>query len=212
MGKDKMSECDIISVTGIGKASVEPDTVRLSITLTGLHPTYAESLSAWDNANAELLNKLGMAGFAKSKLRTAAQSIDPRYDYTGEGAPKLVGYEYRHTFELTFPVKSHAKLAKALDAVSEIDGQAHTDISYEVSDRENITNKLIAAAVSDAKSKAELIADAAGVKLGGISEIVYTEGASNGGVMLMRSMKTADISPKSVEMSESVIVKFHIEQ
>lgn len=167
----------IITVTGTAMESTAPDQTELSLTLTVKNKDYSAMMTEASEKADALISALSGVGFSKSEVKTADFRISSDYDnvQTENGAWKrqFVGYSLTHRLHLAFPYDMNT-LNDAVNAVTSCKkANPEISISFSVKDKEEIDRRLLAAAVKDAKSKAEIIAAAAGVTLGKICGINY---------------------------------------
>lgn len=167
----------LIRVTGAGSLKLKPDTTRLNITVRGTYKEYAETLDRSSQDTAALRGALEPLGFARDMLKTVSFNVDVRYegynDKNGNYRERFKGYEFVHSLKLEFP-SDNELLGKTLYALAHSPITPEFRISYTVADKESAKNTLIAKAVEDAKRKASLLAEAAGVALGNIQSIDYS--------------------------------------
>ena len=159
-----------IRVTGKGRLKVRPDMTRITITLTGIYKEYAEALkhSAEDTEKIKAL--LSGFDFQPSDLKTLNFNVDTEYEsYTerNEYKQRLAGYRYRHMMKIEFR-SDNDRLGRILYALARCELNPEFNISYFVGDRESAMNELIGKAVADAEEKANVLAAAAGLRLGEI--------------------------------------------
>lgn len=167
----------MITVTGIASESTDPDQTELSLTLNVKNEDYNTMMTEASEKSEALILALTNVGFPRPDIKTAEFNIGTDYDnvQTDNGTWKrqFTGYRLTHRLHLAFPYDMKA-LNNALNAVSscnDISPELH--ILFTVKDKEEINRRLLAAAVKDARTKAEIIASAAGVTLGEICEITY---------------------------------------
>ncbi|MBO4422233.1 MAG: SIMPL domain-containing protein [Clostridia bacterium] len=214
-----------IRVTGKGNIKVHPDTTRITITLTEVCREYGEALKRSSEDTEKLKELLSGFGFSRSDLKTLNFSADTEYEgYTENGAYKqrLVGYRYRHTMKVEFG-SDNDRLGKALYALANSDLHPEFSISYTVKDREAAKNELLGKAVADAKEKAAVLTQAAGVTLKDIQTVDYSWGeidmefrATNSIAVRKISADCAaesyamDIEPDDISVSDTVTVVWEI--
>ncbi len=156
-----------VKVTGLGRLTVRPDTVRVEITLSDVRPDYADALQRSAEQTAELRALLADADFAADDLKTLDLRVDAQYEgYDDHGIWKnrFTGYRYTHRTKLEFPVDG-ARLGKVLGALSGCGARPEFSVSYTVKDPEALTDELLRLAVADARKKAAVLAAAAGAEL-----------------------------------------------
>ena len=65
-----------IRVTGKGQIKVKPDMTRISITLEGMYPDYAETLRHSSEDTDSLKDVLAAFGFERTDLKTLSFNVD----------------------------------------------------------------------------------------------------------------------------------------
>ena len=217
-----------IRVTGKGQIKVKPDMTRITITLEGLYPNYAETLRRSSEDTDSLKDVLAAFGFERTDLKTLSFNVDTEYEsYKDHGAYKqrFVGYRFRHLLKLEFD-SNNERLGKILYALGNCDLKPEFRISYTVKDPEAAKNELLGRAVKDAKEKAAVITAAAGVMLKDIQSIDYSWGEIEFEVSPMNRLMKAcapvpaafedacydmDIEPDDIEVADTVTVVWEIE-
>ncbi len=165
-----------IRVTGTGKLSLKPDTIRLAITLRETHESYTAALEESAMAAGRLQAAFSALGFEKEDLKTLTFAVSSRYDNEpddkGVYRQKLKGFEYDYRMYLEFP-RDNERLGQVLTAMLTSGVAVEFSLNYTVRDPEPARTELLQRAVRDSKKKAEGLAAAAGVELGQLMEIDY---------------------------------------
>ena len=169
----------IIRVTGKGKLSVKPDTIRLMLTLEDTRETYADTLEQ-STMQVELLKScFEKLGFARTDLKTLNFNVDTEYesyqDKNRNWKRKFVGYKFVHSMKIEFEA-DNKRLGQVLYALAHAPVCPEFRINYTIKDVESAKNQLLGKAVADSKEKARVLTEAAGVKLGEIVNIDYSWG------------------------------------
>lgn len=211
-----------ICIKGVGKASVKPDLVVVSLFLDALDKDYAKAVDKANGQITELRAALGKAGFDKSELKTKNFAVTVKNksvrDKDGNYTSVFEGYNCHHDLAVEFDFDP-ARLSDALGALSECSAHPQADISFTVKDKNAVANKLLEDAVCDAKAKAETIARASGVRLGEIAGIEYDWREPNSlsatrysdNCAMLRAAP-ADFVPEDVKASDAVTVTWEIEK
>ena len=195
-----------IKVTGKGKISVKPDTIRLTITQSALYPVYEEAIKDSADKKEFLNNELKGLGFEKSELKTLHYNVDSEYesyqDKNNNWKRRFSGYKYTHRMKLEF-ASDNALLGKVLSVVSHCPGEPEFSIQYTISDAESAKNELLAKAVEDSKIKANVLSTAAGVSLKEIMTIDYSWGEIDFvtrpvNELMMRSCIDSELAEESI--------------
>lgn len=198
-----------IRVTGKGKISVTPDTIRLLITQTSVEPTYEGAIHESAERKNELNAALSRLGFKKEDLKTLYFDVNTEYEsYQAKDKSwkrRLEGYKYTHRMKLELP-KDNEMLGKLLGVVSKITGELKFSLQYTIANPVEAKNELLAKAVEDSKAKAHVLTGAAGVELGGILTIDYSWGEVDfitrptGDVMLRECCEYDDCEDRSIDI------------
>ena len=224
-----MSNMRTIRVTGKGQIKVKPDTTRITISLEGTWPEYGETLRHSSQDTERLKDLLSAFGFERSDLKTLNFNVETEYEsYKEKGSYKqrLIGYKFTHMMKVEFP-SDNDRLGKVLYALANCPLKPEFRLSYTVSDPEAAKNDLLGKAVTDAKEKASVLTQAAGVTLKDIQSIDYSWGEIDFEYRPMNRMLMADeylarpmvaespsydmdIEPDDIEVSDTVTVLWEI--
>ncbi len=213
-----------IGVTGTGILSVEPDTIQLILGLSETKADYGQAMEASTRATQALKAAFLPLGFSESDLKTTLFSIDSKYEslQDGKGNYKqaFVGYQYDHRLMLEFE-SDKDRLGQVLTALLKSQVAATFNLVYTIKDKEAVKEALLKRAVSDAKTKSRILAEAAGVKLGQLVHIAYGRKEINFRTEPMRGVRmvehavmsavSADIEPQAIPLEETVRMVWKIQ-
>jgi uncharacterized protein len=177
-GQPEQGPQSTIEVWGTGEVETDPDRARIGI---GVEVLRAESVEAARSRAARAMNAmleaLDEAQIPDTDRMTTALRIQPEYAYE-QGKRRLRGYTARHSLQVL--VTDLSNVSNVVDGALSAgkDAARLGGISFELSDREAAESKARAAAVAQAKKRAEELAVAAGVQLGPAISIRETDGAS----------------------------------
>lgn len=165
----------IITVTGTASEKTAPDQIELSITLNVKNIDYGAMTTEAAEKSEALISALTKAGFQRADIKTAEFNIGSDYENVqaenGSWSRKFAGYRLTHGLHIAFP-SDIKRLNDAVNAVTGCkDANPELNIAFTIKDLEQINRRLLASAVKDARTKAEVIATAAGVSLGRLIEI-----------------------------------------
>ncbi len=165
-----------IIVSGEGEATLVPDIAILTLSVMREAPTASAALEDNNKAMAAVVDALKAAAIAPRDLQTAGIAINPRYEYTqradGTQEGKLVAYQVSNT--LTVRVRDIAKTGVLIDQAVSLGVNNGGGISFTNEDPKPALDDARRKAVADAMAKAKLLAEAAGVTLGRVTEISDT--------------------------------------
>ncbi len=201
----------IFVLSGEGKASATPDLAVLSSGVVAEGKTAREALDANTAAMTKLISSFKATGIEDRDIATSGFTVQPRYIYSQrndgtQGPPRITGYEVRNT--VTVKVRDLTKLGGILDtAVTEGSNQID-GLTFDISKKDELLKEARKKALADARAKADLYAEAAGVKLGRLREL--SEQAGSGYppprpmAMRMEAKAAADVPVEAGEQEISV--------
>ncbi|MEJ8472597.1 SIMPL domain-containing protein [Roseibium algae] len=161
-----------ITISGQGKISLAPDMGVVTTRVVTPAKTAPEALSMNTEAMNKVIADIKAAGIEARDIQTNGFSIFPRYaDRRNEPDQplKIIGYQVSNG--VTVNIRDLSKLGSVLDTVVRSGANEINGINFQVSNADKMLDTARKAAVANAKAKAELYAEAAGVKLGRILSI-----------------------------------------
>jgi uncharacterized protein YggE len=160
-----------ISVTGQGEATVPPDMADIQTGVVTRGVAAAEALSANNEVMEKILGVLKMFKIASKDVQTSSFNVSPEYkrNERGQTQPTIVGY--RVTNQVRVEVRNLADLGKVLDALVRAGSNEVSGVSFGIDDPTGVLNQARNRAIANAHSRAELYAQAAGVRLGKVLTI-----------------------------------------
>lgn len=171
-----------MKITGKGKVSVKPDIIRLNMTMEESYKEYEVTLRQSSETTKILKELFVSLGFKNDDLKTRSFDINTKYEsYKAKDQSwkkRLIGYTYTLHMLIEFDA-DNKKLGEILYALAHSVITPEISIEYTVSDPEKHKDKLLKNAIEDSKHKAEVLANAADVKLGDIVSIDYSWGEIN---------------------------------
>ena len=216
-----------IRVTGKGKLSVKPDTIRISIDASGIFKEYDITVKRSAEETGILRETVKRAGLDPKNLKTIRFDIDTEYesyrDKKGNYQRKFIGYRYTHRLYIQFP-NDNEQLGRVLYELANSNIQVEFSLCHTVKDVVAVKNELLGKAVEDSKIKAEVLSKAAGVSLGEIKTIDYSWGELEiysepirhldmldaDGVKMEKTSYDIDIEADNIDVQDTVTVVWGI--
>lgn len=159
-----------VIVTGNGEATKAPDMAYLTLGVEADGATASEALRKNSAQMEATLKTLREAGVERKDIQTSNLSVGARYDYSREGgAPRLIGYQATNT--VSVKLRNLDKAGGVIDRAVSSGSNRLDSISFGFADPKPLFNDARKAAVADARERASLYAEAAGVKLGRVLQI-----------------------------------------
>jgi uncharacterized protein len=160
-----------LTMTGRGEASAVPDQLSFAVAVDLTRPDLDQALDAANASMARVLAVLRKHGVEKDDVQTTGLSMEPVYDYHASGPPTLRGYRVSERASVLVD-----ELARAGAAVSAAVDAGGNDVRVDqlrllVGDTDEVMAQARAAAVEQARTKAEQYAAASGQDLGEVVTI-----------------------------------------
>lgn len=156
-----------ITVSATGSITLVPDVARVNVGVTVTKPTVKEARDAASSAMSSIIASLKALGIDDRDLKTV--SIDLSALYSTDLTPKIIGYRMSQQLQITV-----RDLAKAGDVVDTATANGATDVNglwFEVGDPAGATDQARTDAIGKARTSAQTMASAAGVRLGAVVSI-----------------------------------------
>lgn len=167
-----------IQVLGEGEARVSPDMAIISLSVLKEAETAREAMDQNNSDMAAVIAALKEEGVEAKDLQTSGLSISPQYVYpndsNGEQKPRIIGYQV--TNALTVRVRDLDKVGHVLDRSVSLGVNQGGNIIFTNDDPAAAMSDARKRAVEDAVSKAETLAQAAGVSVGKVLSISESGG------------------------------------
>lgn len=165
----------LVTVTGEATVSVAPDTsiIRIGVTSQGKTARAASDANARDMT--VVLAAIKESGVADRDIQTTSLSVQPQYDPNKTGAARLIGFQVNN--QATVKIRDIGQLPSILDRAISAGANEMSGIEFVVSEQSKLLDKARTEAIADARRKAELYANAAGMKVGRVMSI-SEEGAA----------------------------------
>lgn len=214
------SDLPTLSVQGAGVVRVAPDvaTVRLGISVEDTSASRVqEEASAVASA---ILDAVRSQGIPESQVQTARLQLFPIYASRVPGendAPGIIGYRASNT--VTVRVEQLSQVGEVIDAALEAGANQLQGVGFGLDDDREAREDALRQAVEEARSKAEVMADALDVDLDGILSI------NEGGVFVQQPVmpmmearlavqadNSTPVAPGEVEVRANVTIQYRIAQ
>ena len=169
----------IIRVTGKGTVHIAPDITRVTVNIKSLGRTYPELYQRAQLNLQELGNIVEKHGLPKKLPKTISFDIDKhevaKYDAKGNfNGYVFEGYELKQEIKIDLGMDTKV-LASIVQLIGQLLTDAQINIGYTVKEPRPAELRMLEKAVKDATEKADIMAKAAGCKLGLVKEIDYSE-------------------------------------
>jgi uncharacterized protein YggE len=156
-----------ISVVATGEATVAPDLAIVSFAVSGSGKQLASTRDDVNTRSSSVLARLRELGVAERDLNAPDVAIHPEYDY--RKGQRLTGY--RVVRQMTARVRQLDTLGEVLDGFVAAGANEVHGAQMSASDPSAAEHEALRAAIMTARAKAEALAEAGGVTLGGLTRV-----------------------------------------
>lgn len=199
-----------ISVTGTGTVEAAPDMATVMIGVTTQGATAAEALTANTAATEAVIARLTASGIEARDMQTSNLMINPNWSGYDSSSPTISGYVASNM--LTVRVRALEATGAILDAAVADGANTLNGLTFGLADPEPAYDEARKEAVADAKAKADLLAMAAGVKLGQVVSIIDNGAMTDPAPMYREAVSAAPVPVVGGELGliANVMVTFAI--
>ena len=190
-----------ISVNGTGETQISADTAIVSLGVSARDKDVLQAQQKVNTAIASIRKALIEQGVQEENINTDYINIYALYDYAGD-KEQVMAYSADST--LAIKVTEIDTVGTLIDVSFAAGANTLNGITFSASNTEDAEEESLRKAVSDAKAKAEILAEAAGLKITGI-EVISEGGAySYSNTVSNFSAKRMDMVNGSAESSTVV--------
>ncbi|WP_299785680.1 SIMPL domain-containing protein [uncultured Marivita sp.] len=202
-----------ITVTGEGSVFAVPDMAVITMGASAEAETAKEAMDQTSDITTAILDRLTEAGVAERDMQTSDLSLSPLWSNrsSSENRPSIDGYQASN--RVTVRVRDLESLGTILDAVLTDGANELGGLEFTLSDPEPLMNDARIKAVADARARAKLLADAAGVELGALISLSETGARAPRPEMLSMARASDSVVPVAqgeAELRASVTLVYEI--
>jgi uncharacterized protein YggE len=197
------TKTDLFTSNGEGKVTAVPDQATVDAGVTAQSATVADAQNKVNQTTNKIIADLKKLGLSDKDIKTTDYSINPNYSsenvimpmLQGGGQQTITGYTVTQNLEVK--VKPIDKANKVVDTTTADGANLVGGINFTFSDdlQKSLSKQATQQAVDDAKNNAQTLADASGVHLGKIVNVVQNSNQPR------PVMMSAGVASKSLDQS-----------
>ena len=206
---------DVVSVNGVGKVSVTPDTMLVDVGVEARVPALADATADASRRMTEVLARVKALGVAAQDITTVAYSVDPiaAPRRTDEEASRIVAYRVVNVVRLR--IRDLTAGGPVVDGAVAAGANTISALQFTVNDPAHAESEARALAVRAAATKAKEIAVAAGSRLGDLLSVTEGVGprpivAQAAAVMAARPSGPGPVEAGQLEIVVNVHARYRI--
>jgi uncharacterized protein YggE len=194
-----------IIVTATGTIERVPDRAQLGFAVVNRADTAKQALDSNSADTRRMVDALERAGIDAKSIQTQDVSLDPHFTENGS---RIDGYTARNSVTVSSPI---GRAGSVIDAAVAAGANEISGPSLSVSDRDRLYQGALKDAVRAARAKATAIAQAAGVQVGAVTNVVENGSEPQPyAYEAVRLAATAPIEPGTQKIDANVTVTFAI--
>lgn len=203
-----------ITVVGQGEAFGQPDEAQVQVGVETFAPEVSQATSENEATIQAIMDALTAQGVDAKDIQTTNYNLWAEQIYGDQGPEGIAGYRVNNQVNVT--IRDINKVGDVLTAVTEAGANNIFGVYFSVADPAALEDEARAAAVADAHTRAEALAELGGVELGDvqiISEVIGQPAPfpmGMGGRVAIEQAAAPSISPGQLSYTIQVQVTFGI--
>jgi uncharacterized protein YggE len=203
----------MLTINASGTSEAAPDMATISLGVITDGPTAAAALAENSRRMNALMQALRRAGLAERDIQTAYVSVNPQYQYRDNLPPIVTGYQASNT--VTAKVRNVDNVGRAIDAAVGAGGNTVNGISFSHQDPDAQLDIARRDAVAEARRRADLYAEALGMRVARVIAISEGGGYAPPIPMPVEARMVADggatpVAPGQIETRVDVNITFEL--
>lgn len=204
-----------VTVTGSANSKERTQVANFSVGVQAVNDNKEAAVREVNEKMEAITNSIKDFGIKPEDIQTQNMSIYQRQDTFYEGStPKSRPGQWDISNSITITLRDINRASELANLLTKSGATNVYGPNFTLEDTKDAEGKLLVEALDDAKKKAEVLAQAAGRKLGKVTNI--TEGAGGGIIPVFSALREgagggAPIEPGSQTVSKTVTVTFSLE-
>lgn len=191
----------LLSVTGEGQAHTAPDIAHVSVGVSTRAETAAEAMSENAALQQAVIDQLLAEGLEERDIQTTGLNLSPIQDHSNDGQPPVVTGYAAHNM-VSIRVRDIDALGPVLDRLVETGANEINSISFSREDMTEAENEARTNAIASAQERAEVMAAAAGKRLGRLVSLSDSQQIDGPRPVMMQAMARAADASTPVQAGE----------
>lgn len=179
-----------LTVHGTGSVSLNADVATITLGIRQYASDVKVAQQAVNRSMDAIIEALSAAGVQNQDMYTNSIYIYPEYDYSSSGTERISGYTAGNS--LTVVTRDIDNVGAYIDAAFDAGANTLDEVGFSASDTTDAYDEALALAIAQARHKAEVIAQASGLELGGVVRIAEGENYNYGGYGRYAAVKTEE--------------------
>lgn len=166
---DCEKEMTTLTISAESEVKAAPDIATISAGVVTVDLKADVALKQNSVKMNEIFAALKAAGVAEKDMQTSGITLNPQYVYEENKSPKITGYQASNS--LSVLIRDLKKIGPVLDTLVSKGSNQINGPNFSIENNDELLDKARREAVTKARKRAELYADAAGMKIKRIMQI-----------------------------------------
>lgn len=202
-----------LTISAEARASAKPDIASVTAGVVNDAPTAEAALAENARRMNAVLAAVKRAGILDRDVQTSQLSIQPQMVYAENVPPRVTGYQATNT--VTVKVRNMNNVGKVVDAVVSQGSNQLNGVTFSIDEPEGALNGARTEALRRARARADIYAQAAGMRVHriiSIAESGIVEPPRPMPMMAMARMQAegTPVAPGEVDLTANVTVMFEL--
>ncbi len=164
------TKTNLFTVSGTGEATAVPDTALVSLGVNKEAPTVETAQNQVNQIINKITDDLKKIGVEEKNIKTTNYSVNPNYDFS---TGKQIANGYTVSANIEIKTKPVEKANQAIDIATKDGATQVGRVQFVLNDdtQKKLEDQARIAAIKEAKTKAQSLANAAGIHLGKIVDV-----------------------------------------
>ena len=197
----------VISVSGQGEISVDPDRASVSLAVEARHLNLEQARRRVNQTVDRFLDFSDGLGIERRRISTSGVTVRPEYDWGNQRERRLVAYYVSR--QLIVDLRDLEKLGRLIEGAVDVGVNQVSDPRLDASDRAAHQREALANAAQDARRNAETLGGALGAKVGPLRSVsALQSGVQPPPMPCILSMRAEAAGSRTAETYETGQIKF----
>lgn len=208
---DNVDMRSMLAVDGHGEGFVTPDmaTITIGVTTLGQDASKAQNDNALQSGRTR--DAIRALGIAESDIQTSNYSFQPNYETGERSRNKISGYVVNNSIVVT--VRNTKLVGRVIDTALASGANEISSLDFSARDTEAVRKEALLAAVSDARQKADILAQGVGRRIIGIKSVSENTGTLesrrlNSSMLMLAKDAATPIEAGSLSLSANVHIEY----
>jgi len=175
-GASSVGDRELITVTGVGRANGDPDKANISVGVSVVHEQIAQAVAESNRTMDEITQALLALGIAEADIQSTNFSIWQEEIWDPETGQPSGEKRFHVDSTLQINLRQVERVGEVLEVSIDNGANSIYGLSFGIEDTSDLASEARAAAIADARARADEIASELGVEVGDVVVVSESSG------------------------------------